>query len=85
MSSSHDRAVGAAGLSLLYPGLGQALQGRGVLATWLALEFTGLVVAGLVWSGLRALWWGLALLVGVYAIVDAYRHDRRREPVARVV
>ena len=83
MSSSHDRAIDAAGLSLLYPGLGQALQGRGVLATSLALEFTGLFVAGLVWSGLRILWWGLALLVGIFAIVDAYRHDRHREPGTR--
>jgi hypothetical protein len=47
------------------------------------MEFTGLVVAGLVWSGSRALWWGLALSVGVFAIVDAYRYDRRREPGAR--
>ena len=85
MSSSHDRAIDAASLSLLYPGLGQALQGRGVLATSLAMEFTGLVVAGLVWSGSRALWWGLAVSVGVFAIVDAYRHDRRREPGARAV
>jgi hypothetical protein len=85
MSSSHDRAINAAGLSLLYPGLGQALQGRGLLAAWLALEFTGLVVAGIVWPGARALWWGLALLTSVYAIVDAYRHGRRQELEARAV
>lgn len=82
MSSSHDRAIDAAALSLLYPGLGQALQGRGVLATSLALAFTGLVVGGLVLPGTRPVWWALALLVGIYGIVDAYRHDRHREPPA---
>lgn len=76
--SSHERAFDAAGLSLLYPGLGQAIQGRPWMAVWLVVDFTALAMFGLFQPAARGLWWGLALVLGVYAIVDAYRHDRPR-------
>lgn len=78
MHSSRDRALSAAGLSLLYPGLGQALQGRRYMATWLAVDFTGLSLVGLLQPATRSIVWSLALALGLYAILDAYRHERHR-------
>ena len=78
MNSAYERAINAAGLSLIYPGLGQALQGRRVMATWLAVGFTGLLAAGRLQPHARVVWWTCAIALGVYAIVDAYWHDRPR-------
>lgn len=76
MRSSREQALTTAGLSLLYPGLGQAIQGRQVMAGWLALDFTGLAIGGLLQPAHRGVWWGLALALGIFSVVEAYRHER---------
>lgn len=85
MRSSRERARNAAGLNLVYPGLGHALQGRRTLAIWLALDFTGLLAGGLLQPAMRGIWWGLAVTLGLYAIGEAYWHDRHRAPETRAV
>lgn len=76
IGSTRERALIAAGWSLLYPGLGQASQGRSAPAARQSLAFTTLGVAGLLSPASQWAWWGAAALVGVYSIVDAYRRER---------
>ena len=83
MNASRERALNAAGLSLLYPGLGQALQGRYSMAAWYLVDFTGFLIAGLVQPAARGLCWSVAFALGLYAVLDAYRHERHRDRVAR--
>ncbi len=69
-------ALNAAGLSLFYPGAGQAMQGRVAAASWQFAEFTVLVLAGALDAEQRWMWFGFAALVGLYSIVDAFRYER---------
>ena len=85
MSPSRERALNAAGLSLLYPGLGQAIQRRHLMATWLVLDFSGLALGGLLQPANQAVWWGLALALGVFAVAEAYWHDTHRKFEARAI
>ena len=68
------RAIERAGLSLLVPGLGQAVQGRHVDAAWqfgtVATYLAGVASLG----GGRAFL--LALLWNVWSVIDAFRHER---------
>ncbi|MBA3889095.1 MAG: hypothetical protein H0X64_01045 [Gemmatimonadaceae bacterium] len=73
---SREGALGAAWYSLLYPGLGQARQGRRWAAAWYAADCTALVIGGLVYPADQWMWWTAAVLFGLHSIFDAYRHDR---------
>ncbi len=77
IGTSSDRAFVSVCWSLVYPGLGQASQGRKLAAAWHAIDFSALVIGGLLYPAAQALWWGAALALGLYSVVDAYWHGRR--------
>lgn len=85
MVSPHERAVNAAGLSLLYPGAGQAVQGRSLTALWHGLEFTAMLIGAIAQPSHRTGWLIAAGLLGVYSVVDAFRYDRRRHSEPRAI
>ena len=75
-----ERAIIAAGFSLLFPGLGQLLQERRGLALWHCLEVVSLLVLGAIDGGQRPLWIGLAVTINAWSIIDAFVWETSRLP-----
>jgi hypothetical protein len=73
-----ERAINAAGLSLLFAGLGQLLQERPVVGLWHFLEVLSLLVVGAIDEAHRPLWIGIALTVNAWSVIDAFIWETRR-------
>jgi hypothetical protein len=73
-----ERAINAAGCSLVFAGLGQLLQERRAVALWHCLEVLSLLVLGTIDEAHRPLWIGIALTVNAWSVIDAFVGETRR-------
>jgi hypothetical protein len=73
-----ERAINAAGCSLLFPGLGQLLQERHAVGVWHCLEVVSLLLVGVIDESHRPFWIGLAVAINGLSIIDAFFWESRR-------